>query len=452
MEKTELWGRVLEDLAENVTATSYKSFFKKANLREFGENPPIAYIETPQEFITNVLKKRYLPRLSESFKNVTGLEYKIIIKNTSEYGEKPKNIISDNEKNNDFRLFSTFRDERIFDPSFTFDNFVVGECNDYATAICKAVAESPFNLYNPLFIYGNSGLGKTHLLNAVGIYLLEHNEDLRILYVTSETFTNDFINSIQTQKTEDFKSKYRNADVLLVDDIQFLEDKEKTQIEFFHTFNTLINNNKQIIISGDRPPSNLTALDERLQSRFLMKTTAGLHFPDYETRVAILRKEAEKINLEIDDELNDIINFISDKFKNNIRSLKGAFENVVSAAIVLRQKPTLDFAKRILEDIVKTGSSVTPQKIKDVVSKYYNITINDLEAETRKSNIAYPRQIAMYLCRIMTDYSLPRIGSVFGNKHYSTVKHACDKIDDEIKRNPSLKEEIEELISRINNY
>ncbi len=451
MNKTELWGRVLEDVAEKVTSATMKSFIKPASLREINDNPPIAYIETPKDMITNVLKRRYLDILSESFKSVTGKEYKIVIKNASEYAEKPQ-IIEDNPDFVKPLVIPNFIQERIFDPALTFDNFIVGECNEYAEAVCRAISESPFNLYNPLFIYGGSGLGKTHLLNAVGIHLLENNDDIRILYVTAETFTNDFMKAMRNKNTDEFKQKYRGTDVLLVDDIQFLEEKEKTQEEFFHTFNALLNNNKQIILAGDRPPSNLTTLDKRLQSRFLMKTTAGLTFPDYETRVAILQKETEKLNIPLNKDTTEVINYIAERITDNIRLLKGAFETVVSASILLKKDLNLALVKSHLTDIIQGGGNITPQKIKNTVCEYYNISLEELDSETRKSNIAFPRQVAMYLCRIMTNYSLPRIGSIFGNKHYSTVKHACDKIDAEITTDSSLNEEIKELINRINAY
>ena len=451
MNKTELWGLVLEDVAEKVTSATMKSFIKPASLREINDNPPIAYIETPKDMITNVLKRRYLDILSESFKSVTGKEYKIIIKNASEYAEKPQ-IIEDNPDFVKPLVIPNFIQERIFDPALTFDNFIVGECNEYAEAVCRAISESPFNLYNPLFIYGGSGLGKTHLLNAVGIHLLENNDDIRILYVTAETFTNDFMKAMRNKNTDEFKQKYRGTDVLLVDDIQFLEEKEKTQEEFFHTFNALLNNNKQIILAGDRPPSNLTTLDKRLQSRFLMKTTAGLTFPDYETRVAILQKETEKLNIPLNKDTTEVINYIAERITDNIRLLKGAFETVVSASILLKKDLNLALVKSHLTDIIQGGGNITPQKIKNTVCEYYNISLEELDSETRKSNIAFPRQVAMYLCRIMTNYSLPRIGSIFGNKHYSTVKHACDKIDAEITTDSSLNEEIKELINRINAY
>ena len=451
MNKTELWGLVLEDVSGKVTSTTLKSFIKPASLREINDNPPIAYIETPKEMITNVLKRRYLDILSESFKSVTGKEYKIIIKNTSEYAEKPQ-IIEDNPDFVKPLVIPNFIQERIFDPALTFDNFIVGECNEYAEAVCRAISESPFNLYNPLFIYGGSGLGKTHLLNAVGIHLLENNDDIRILYVTAETFTNDFMKAMRNKNTDEFKQKYRGTDVLLVDDIQFLEEKEKTQEEFFHTFNALLNNNKQIILAGDRPPSNLTTLDKRLQSRFLMKTTAGLTFPDYETRVAILQKETEKLNIPLNKDTTEVINYIAERITDNIRLLKGAFETVVSASILLKKDLNLALVKSHLTDIIQGGGNITPQKIKNTVCEYYNISLEELDSETRKSNIAFPRQVAMYLCRTMTNYSLPRIGVLFGNKHYSTVKHACDKIDSEVSSDSSLNEEIKELINKINNY
>lgn len=449
MEKTELWGKVLEDLSGIFTSETIKTFVKPAKLREINENPPIAYIEAPNnKMITLALKQRFLHQITESFKNVTGLDYKVVIKNSSEFKAPPRVIEQEPEP----ALFSyaEFQKELIFDPNETFDNFIVGDCNEYAAAVCRAIANSPFNLYNPLFIYGKSGLGKTHLLNAVGIHLLENNDDMRIIYITAETFLNDFTEATAKHKMNEFKNKYRNADVLLVDDIQLLERTDKTQEEFFNTFNTLLHNNKQIIVAGDRPPGNLTALDERLRSRFLMKITAGVTAPDFETRVAILKNDAENRKLPIDDNMNEIINYIADNFKNNIRELKGAFENAVNVPILLNKDFTLNNIKTHIKDSMMIGGSITPQKIKDVVCKYYNISIENIESESRRSSYAYPRQIAIYLIRNMTDYSLNRIGSLFGNKHYSTVKHACDKIESDLKIIPSLKEEVEEIKKLIN--
>ena len=280
---------------------------------------------------------------------------------------------------------------------------------------------------------------------SIGIYLLEHNDNIRVIYVDAESFSQDFINSLNEDKIAEFKKKYREADVLLVDDIQFLEGKEGFQEEFYHTFNALYNVNKQIIISGDRPPSKLTKLDERLRSRFAWNMIAEVQPPDYETRVAILLKKAHNLNVEVSENVNEIINLLANKIKDNIRDMEGAFNSIISLSRLTGENLDIDFAKMVLKDIVISNDIITPEKIKSAVSKYFKIKVSDLNTETRKISIAYPRQIAMYLCRTMTDYSLPKIGGIFGNKHYSTVKHACDKIEGELKINKDLMDDIEEI-------
>ena len=443
--KNELWAEVLAYISTKVNGPTYSTFISPVRLKEITEKPPIAYLEASKEMVVNVVKRRYSHLFAEAFTSILNQEYKVVIKNSSEYREKPR-VLTDDEAPS-FTSFSDpiFRDMRMFDPNLTFDNFIVGDCNNVAAAVCKAVADSPSDVYNPLFVYGNSGLGKTHLLNAIGIYLLENNQDIKVLYVSAETFTNDFIKSLQTKKQYEFKDKYRKADVLLIDDIQFLEDKVKTQDEFFFTFDSLLQDNKQIIVSGDRSPSELSSFDERLKSRFLMNTTVGVYAPDYEMRVAILQKKAELMNIEMSDEIKEVIEFIADKNKDNIRTLEGYFTTVVNISREVGQKPSLPFAKMLLKDIVRDGSSVTPHKIKSAVAKYYNIKVSDIDSSSRRADFAYPRQVAMFLCRTMTDYSLPRIGSIFGNKHYSTVKHACDKIEEEISIDDSLRETIKEI-------
>ena len=447
----ELWDEVLAYISTKVNGPTFSTFISPVRLKEKSDNPPIAYLEASKEMIVNVVKRRYSHLFAEAFSNILDKEYKVIVKNSSEYKEKPR-VITDDDSAPSFTSFSDpiFRDMRMFDPNLTFDNFIVGDCNNVAAAVCKAVADSPSDVYNPLFVYGNSGLGKTHLLNAIGIYLLENNQEIKVLYVSAETFTNDFIKSLQSKKQYEFKDKYRKADVLLIDDIQFLEDKVKTQDEFFFTFDSLLQDNKQIIVSGDRSPSELSSFDERLKSRFLMNTTVGVYAPDYEMRVAILQKKAELMNIEMNDEIKEVIEFIADKNKDNIRTLEGYFTTVVNISREVGQKPSLPFAKILLKDIVKDGSSVTPQKIKSAVAKYYNIKVSDLDSTSRKAEFAYPRQVAMYLCRTMTEYSLPRIGTIFGNKHYSTVKHACDKIEEEVEIDESIREIIKEIKESIN--
>ncbi len=446
MEKKELWDQVLIDVKKNtnVTQTTCDNFFRPIVVREISEQPKIVYLTADADLIVRAVKQRYYKMIEGSIKRITGDEYKVIVKSTSDYSEdrvvsKPEN------RSRAFDANISFKKEKIFNPKYTFDNFVVGESNKYANASCIAVAKNPSEAFNPLFIYGKSGLGKTHLMNAIGIYMLDHNSDINILYVSSETFTNDFIKAIQDNKTREFKNKYRRADVLLIDDIQFIEGKESTQEEFFHTFNALYEENKQIIISGDRPPSKLNALDERLRSRFGWNLIAEIQSPDYETRVAILLKKAENMGVNVDEDMHSVICLISEKIKDNIRELEGAFSRVISFSKFMDEPVDVAFAKSVLKDIMVGCSTVTPEKIKSTICKHYKIKVTELDSETRKATIAYPRQIAMYLCRTLTDYSLPRIGKIFGNKHYSTVKHACDKIYEEQASNKELKEELETL-------
>jgi chromosomal replication initiator protein len=302
-----------------------------------------------------------------------------------------------------------------------------------------------------LFIYGGSGLGKTHLMHAIGTFLIENNADINVLYVSSEMFTNEFIKALSEKKMEDFKNKYRKVDVLLIDDIQFLEGKETMQEEFFHTFNTLYEANKQIVITSDRSPNNLVNLSERLRSRFSWNLIADLKPADYETRVAILRRKAENSGLSYTDEVNNVCCFIAEKITNNIRELEGAFNRVVSFSTLLDEELTVNFAKGLLKDIFNNSNlTVRPEKIKKEVAKYYKLKVSDLDSKKRTVNITFPRQIAMYLCRTLTDLSLPSIGKLFGGKHYSTVIHSCDKIQKELLLNPELKTDIEELKKLIN--
>lgn len=449
-----IWEQVLNIIKENTTEVSYNTWFKEPlSIKKIDEDLNIVYLQVNSskkidfDFIINILKNRYMSYLQMAFKTVLKDEYRIVLKKSEEY-EKP---VDKSENTPKPKLSKKILDkQKIFNPRFNFDNFVVGSSNKLAHAAALAVAESPSETYNPLFIYGGSGLGKTHLLNAIGIYLLEHNPSLNVLYVSSEMFTNELIKAIAEQKMNEFKSKYRKVDVLLVDDIQFLEGKENTQEEFFHTFNTLYDLNKQIIISGDRAPNKLVNLDDRLRSRFQWNLLADIQPPDYETRVAILMKKAENLELEVDDDLYEVVCLIAEKIKDNIRELEGAFTRSVSFAHLLKEKLDKAFIKRTLKDIMNTGEiTITPEKIKKTVCKQYGIKLAELESSKKTNNIAFPRQVAMYLMRDMTDLSLPKIGEYFGGKHYTTVMYACDKIEDEIKRDPSLESLIENLKDKI---
>ncbi|MGN0721126.1 MAG: chromosomal replication initiator protein DnaA [Anaerovoracaceae bacterium] len=445
-----IWDSVLEIIKENTTPISFETWFKPLKIRKIDNSLNIVYIEVNsdkgKDFIISTIKNRYLTYLQNAFKTVLNDEYRVVLKDSDTYDEEE-------EKNNPVKVTPPkkgLNKQKIFNPKFNFDNFVVGGSNKYAHAAALAVAESPSEAYNPLFIYGGSGLGKTHLMHAIGIYLLEKNPNLNVLYVSSEMFTNELIRALGEQKMNEFKSKYRKADVLLIDDIQFIEGKESTQEEFFYTFNTLYDSNRQIIISSDRAPNKLVNLDDRLKSRFQWNLIADIQPPDYETRVAILMKKAENMNIDVDDDLYDVICLIAEKIKDNIRELEGAFTRIVSFSHLLNEKADKTFAKRVLKDVLTNNEiSVTPEKIKKVVAKYYNIKVSDLESTKKTNNIAFPRQVSMYLIRELTDSSLPQIGRYFGNRHHTTVKYACEKIENDIKSDETLKSVIESLKEEI---
>ena len=445
-----IWDSVLEILKENTTPISFETWFKPLKIRKIDSSLNIVYIEIHsqkgKDLIISTIKNRYLTYLQNAFKAVLNDEYRVVLKDSDAYDEEES-------KNTPVKVSppkKALNKQKIFNPKFNFDNFVVGGSNKYAHAAALAVAESPSEAYNPLFIYGGSGLGKTHLMHAIGIYLLEKNPNMNVLYVSSEMFTNELIRALGEQKMNEFKSKYRKADVLLIDDIQFIEGKESTQEEFFYTFNTLYDSNRQIIISSDRAPNKLVNLDDRLKSRFQWNLIADIQPPDYETRVAILMKKAENMNIEVDDDLYDVICMIAERIKDNIRELEGAFTRIVSFSHLLNEKADKAFAKRVLKDIITNNEiSVTPEKIKNKVANYYNIKVGDLESAKKTNNIAFPRQVAMYLIREMTDKSLPQIGRYFGNRHHTTVKYACEKIEDDIKSDETLKNIIENLKEEI---
>ena len=364
-------------------------------------------------------------------------KYRVVIKQEKEY-EKPKIDTS--------RKKSPFTQEKLFNPRFNFDDFIVGNSNKYAHAVSVAVAEDPGNVYNPLFIYGGSGLGKTHLMQAIGVHIIKNNPETKVLYVSTEMFTNELISAIKDNKTRSFRNKYRKLDVLLIDDIQFLEGKDSTQEEFFYTFEALYQNNKQIVITSDCPPVNLKGVDERLRTRFSWNMIADIQPPDYETRVAILKSWAERSDIEITSDINDVFSLIADQVKDNIRELEGAYNRVIGLSQLLDEKITVDNAKNILKDIISDNEqAVAPERIRSIVSNHYKIKISDMDSPKRNAEITLPRQVAMYICRDTTDLSLPKIGKLFGNRHYSTVIHAIEKIEEALKYDSELAENIETI-------
>jgi chromosomal replication initiator protein len=333
-------------------------------------------------------------------------------------------------------------------PRYIFETFVIGASNRFAHAAAVAVAEAPAKAYNPLFIYGESGLGKTHLLHAIGAYAKELYGSVRVRYVSSEEFTNDFINSIRDDKASAFQRRYRDLDVLLVDDIQFLENKERTQEEFFHTFNTLYNANKQIVISSDRPPKQLTTLEDRLRSRFEWGLITDIQPPELETRIAILRKKAAQDKLNAPD---DVLEYIASKISTNIRELEGALIRVTAFASLNRQGVDLSLAEIVLKDLIPSGAGpeITAATIMAQTSTYFSLTIDDLCGTSRSRVLVNARQIAMYLCRELTELSLPKIGQTFGGRDHTTVMHADRKIRQLMAERRSIYNQVTELTNRI---
>ena len=334
---------------------------------------------------------------------------------------------------------------------YTFDSFVVGSSNDLAHAACVAVAELPGEQYNPLYIYGGAGLGKTHLMQSVAHFILQQNRNAKIRYVTSETFINEFVDSIRNKNNispAEFRKKYRELDVLLIDDIQFLIGKEGTQEEFFHTFNALYDNRKQIIIASDKPPKDIDNLEERLRSRFEVGLIVDIQMPDVETRMAILRKKEELEGYNID---NEVIKYIADNIKSNVRELEGALTKVVAKSRLVKQPITLTLAEDLLKDHITPSErrEITADVIIEIVAEHYNLNRSELASPTKKKNIAYPRQIAMYLCREMTDVPLVTVGELLGGRDHSTVIHGCDRISTDLRTNEQLQSTIENLRKKI---
>ena len=447
MDYGKIWQNVLEIIKDITTQISFETWFLPLKIRKIDADLKIAYVEVNDnrsDFIITTIKNRYQTTLETAFKEVLGDVYRVVLKDSSSYNEEE----AKQEPKPKEQKLSTLDKEKIFNPRFNFENFVVGNSNKYAHAAALAVAESPSEAYNPLFIYGGSGLGKTHLMHAIGIHLLENNPKLNVLYVSSEMFTNELIKALNTHKMNEFKKKYRKADVLLIDDIQFLEGKESTQEEFFHTFNSLYDSNKQIIISSDKAPNKLVNLEERLRSRFQWNLIADIQPADYETRVAILLKKAENMDIDVEKnpEIYDVVCMIAEKIKDNIRELEGAFIRVVSFSQLLNEKLDKNFTRRTLKDIFSNVErTVTPEKIKKAVCRHYGIKLADVESSKKTNNVAFPRQIAMYLIREMTDYSLPKIGQFFGGKHYTTVLYACEKIENEMEIDKNLAEIIQTI-------
>lgn len=451
MEKT--WNKIRDELQKKHPSVAFDTWIRPITPFKYLKTKKILYLLVSEQIVKRNLENRYIPSIEEVASEIYGQKISIVLLLPEEAeslkSRKNKKINTVDEDN--------LGDEKWVDPRQTFDTFVVGENNRFARAASLAVAESPGDAYNPLFIYGGPGLGKTHLMHAIGHYIKVNNPELKVLYVSSEMFTEDFINATMNKKINDFKVKYRDIDVLLLDDIQFVQEKEKTKEEVFHTYNTLYDSGKQLVFSADRPPSEMMGLDERLTSRLSSGLIVDLQPPSFETKVAILRNKAYLEGMENEDGkisngLEEVIELIANKIKTNIREMEGAFTRVVAFGTLTSSNINKELASEVLKDII-TAKDVqpTPEAIKKNVSSFFDISITDIESSKRARNYAFPRQIAMYLCREMTDLSLPRIGEYFGNRDHTTVLYACNKIEEEKNINETVRNNIKELEKKIRN-
>lgn len=447
MDTNKIWDSFIEEIKKFTSKLSFDMFFSDLSLYKLDVDNKIIYIQLEDISIIKFLREKYIVQIEDIFSRMLGDDFQVVIKSKDEYKsnkiDKKKKVRKSLYKDN----------SKLFNPKFNFENFVVGGNNRFAYAASLAVAESPAEAYNPLFLYGGSGLGKTHLMQAIGIQVIKNDPTSNVLYISSETFTNELIEAINTQNTNQFKEKYRNIDILLIDDIQFLEGKEATQEEFFHTFNTLYENNKQIVISSDRPPSNLQKLDERLTTRFGFGITADVQPADFETRVAILKKKIELADIEVDSDIEEVCNLIAEKIKYNIRELEGAMNRMISFSEIMNNKIDLDFAKIVLKDIYRdTDKAIAPERIRSTVASYYDIKVSDLDSKRRTAEIALARQVAMYLCRESTDFSFSKIGEIFGGRDHSTVMSNCNKIQNLYHEDELIKYDIDEINKKLKKH
>ena len=447
MDTNKIWDSFIEEIKKSTSKLSFDMFFSDLSLYKLDVDNKIIYIQLEDISIIKFLREKYIVQIEDIFSRMLGDDFQVVIKSKDEYKsnkiDKKKKVRKSLYKDN----------SKLFNPKFNFENFVVGGNNRFAYAASLAVAESPAEAYNPLFLYGGSGLGKTHLMQAIGIQVIKNDPTSNVLYISSETFTNELIEAINTQNTNQFKEKYRNIDILLIDDIQFLEGKEATQEEFFHTFNTLYENNKQIVISSDRPPSNLQKLDESLTTRFGFGITADVQPADFETRVAILKKKIELADIELDSDIEEVCNLIAEKIKYNIRELEGAMNRMISFSEIMNNKIDLDFAKIVLKDIYRdTDKAIAPERIRSTVASYYDIKVSDLDSKRRTAEIALARQVAMYLCRESTDFSFSKIGEIFGGRDHSTVMSNCNKIQTLYQEDELIKYDIDEINKKLKKH
>lgn len=445
----ELWNKILETIKEELSPQAYNSWFSQTKVVKFGENELI--ISAPGDFCKDWLEKHYTGFIKNILKRTLNSDDNLKIEFRAvdqKFSAPARSTLNHKKKTKKAETFLK-DDKLVLTPKYTFDSFVVGNGNRFAHAACLAVAQSPSKSYNPLFVYGGVGLGKTHLMQAIGRYITRQNSKIKVLYISSEKFTNEMINSIRDDRTVAFRDKYRSVDVLLIDDIQFLAGKERTQEEFFHTFNTLYDSNKQIVITSDRPPKDIPTLENRLISRFEWGLITDIQPPDLETRIAILRKKAQAENLSVPTE---VIDFIAEKIPSNIRQLEGALTKLVAFSFFTKKELSVSLAQDILKDIIPLeNKKISIGQIQKAVTDYYTIKINSLLSKKRTKDIVLARQVAIYLSRELTDLSLTSIGEAFGRRDHTTIIHSYTKIKNKIEKDKSFKGIIKNLILSIKN-
>ncbi|MCL2336865.1 MAG: chromosomal replication initiator protein DnaA [Firmicutes bacterium] len=432
------WSEALVLLQNAFTDVVYDTWIK--TLEPLYREGNLIILKTQEDFFKTTIMQRYLYDITNGLKAVMEQDIEVKVVSPEDMDPKKRKAKKDHiDLLNQSNLKS----------KYVFETFVRGKSNELAYAAAVAVAEAPGRTtYNPLFLYGGVGLGKTHLMQSIGNYVLEQDPEKRVLYASTETFTNELITSIKERKNQEFRNKYRDIDVLLIDDIQFLSDKEGTQEEFFHTFNTLYDANKQIVISSDQPPKEIKTLEDRLRSRFGCGLIVDITLPDFETRAAILEKKAEMDHMDVS---NEVIQFIAKNIVSNIRELEGALNKVAAYAKLTKQVVNTDLAEQALRDMIYETEKreVSVEYIQEVVSNHYNITAEELRSKKRTQKLTYPRQVAMYLSRKLVDKSLPQLGQLFGGRDHTTIIHGCDKISDESERDITLRLTLIELEKKI---
>ncbi|MCI6002564.1 MAG: chromosomal replication initiator protein DnaA [Tenericutes bacterium] len=450
MDTLVIWNSFLEKIKEQVSSLSYETWFKDTKLVSLDNNT--ATVIVPMNLHKKHLKENYISLMEDIFNSITGTNFTFSFLLEEEY--ETETVVEDV----DVGVPKYHREDANLKPNYTFESFIIGESNKFAYTAAMSVAEKPGKAYNPLFLYGKSGLGKTHLMHAIGNYII-NNTNLKVLYVTSDDFVNDFIRVVRNKDKENFelintfKAKYRNVDVLMIDDIQFLENAAATQQEFFHTFNELYNSNRQIIISSDRSVNDLKLLEDRLRTRFACGLTANIFPPDLKLSKDIIKKKV-MYQESAKDIPEDVIDYIANSFSTDVRSLEGAITRVFAYSLMMGHgEITLDIAVDALKDqMIKSCNFKNDiHRIQMVVSDYFHIKVEDLKGKKRSKSIAFPRQIAIYLCRTLTNESFPRIGGYFGGRDHSTIMHSYDKISVDMKNNEQVKEIIKDIKKTLSN-